>query len=345
MPSNWEQLVHTYAQSTIPAPDLKLITLAQWALESNFGSSELATDHLNFAGLKFRARINRDKHYADPVDYLAHDGWDTYCKFASHQDFIDGYWAFINNGVMYDGWDAYAEDPAGYIGHLQRGGYAEDPDYLSKIRNILPRIRQQVEDLGHAALLQAGALQPRAKFRLAVLIGHNSHAKGAHSDHLMVSEWPFNQRVYRHMAELAPEFEIEPKQFFRQSGKPYEDEIKEAYALIDAWGPDAILELHFNSGGGRGTETLYWGGSTRGEVLARAVQRALLTELGLSNRGIKDRRTGRGSSSLGASAHPTILTEPFFGDSASDCAKMVSVGEDALARAYLIGARDAMEEF
>ncbi|WP_406645235.1 glucosaminidase domain-containing protein [Aliisedimentitalea scapharcae] len=345
MSSNWDSLVHTYAQSTITAPALKLITLAQWALESNFGQSELAQEHLNFGGLKFRARVNATRHLADPVDYQAHDGWDTYCRFGSHQDFIDGYWAFVSNGPMYDGWQVYGDDPSGYIGHLQRGGYAQDPDYLGKILNLLPRIRTQINDLGHSTLLASGALLPRRKFRLAVLIGHNAVAKGAFCDQLAVSEWIYNQRVYRHMADTAPEYEIEPKQFFRQKSATYTEEIETAYALIDAWGPDAILELHFNAGGGRGTETLYWGGSVKGKALATALQSAMLRELGLKNRGIKDRKTGRGSTSLGASAFPTVLTEPFFGDSAGDCTVMAAVGEEALARAYLIGARDAMEGF
>ena len=226
------------------------MTLAQWALESNFGKSALSRDQLNFGGLKFRARINKDRHLADPVDYEAHDGWDTYCKFASHQDFIEGYWAFIDNGPMYDGWRLYAEDPSGYIGHLQRGGYAQDPNYLSKILNLLPRVRTQIDDLGHGALLSSGAMMPRRKYRLAVLIGHNEVARGAYSDHLAVSEWVYNQRVYRHMAELAPEYEIETKQFFREKSTSYTKEIEDAYALIDAWEPDAILELHFNAGGG-----------------------------------------------------------------------------------------------
>jgi hypothetical protein len=345
MSTNWHTLVQTYAQTSIAASALKLVTLAQWALESNFGKSALSLDHLNFGGLKFRARINQDRHLADPVDYEAHDGWDTYCKFASHQDFIDGYWAFIDNGPMYDGWRQYAEDPSGYIGHLQRGGYAQDPEYLGKILNLLPRIRTQINDLGHSTLLSTGAMQPRRKFRLAVLIGHNRVARGAYSDHLAVSEWIYNQRVYRHMAELAPEYEIETKQFFREKSTSYTKEIEDAYALIDAWNPDAILELHFNAGGGHGSETLYWDGSAKGETLASAVQSAMLSELGLKNRGLKGRRSGRGSTSLGASAFPTILPEPFFGDSASDCATMTAVGEEALARAYLIGARDAMEEF
>ncbi|TMV07916.1 hypothetical protein FGK63_10715 [Ruegeria sediminis] len=345
MTKNWKKLIRTYAEATIPAPTLKLITLAQWALESNFGKSELAKEHLNFSGLKFRARVNAQRPLAEAVDYQAHDGWGTYCKFASLQDFIDGYWAFVSNGPMYDGWEGFADDPSGYVGHLHRNGFAQDPDYFDKIMQLLPRVREQVGDLGFTGLLETSGLQPRPRFKLAVLIGHNSVAQGAFSERLVVSEWHFNQRVYTHLAELAPEYEIEPKQFFRQKSTSYEKEIAEAYAAIDAWGPDAVIELHFNAGGGHGTEMLYWDGSRKGKLLAEALQDAVLSGLGLRNRGAKGRRSGRGSSSLKASSKPTVLTEPFFGDSAGDCAVVASVGEETLARAYLIGARDALEAF
>jgi len=344
MNTNWKTLIQAYARTPIDTPVLKVVTLAQWALESGYGTSELARQHLNFGGLKFRARINQgreDRPLAVPVDYLAHDGEDTYSKFASIEDFIAGYWAFVENGPMYNGWQTYASDPSGYIGHLYRGGYAADPNYVSKVLALLPTIRSQVEELG----LSADVVEPLpTNARVAVVIGHNQVSKGAYSSIMTVYEWDYNRRVAAAMKGLAAEFGIELEVFLRQrNASGFTAEINTAYAAVDAWNPDLILELHFNAsnGAGSGTEMLYWHTSASGRALADAVGQAVVTELALRDRGSKPRRGGElGSTSLKASRHPTIITEPFFGDNRTDSQRMLALGEPALARAYLIGVRD-----
>lgn len=271
--SAWHDLIRAYAAHPVEAPALKVVTLAQWALESGFGTSELATRHLNFAGLKFRARVNRDRPLATPVDYLAHDGSDTYCAFATLEDFIDGYWAFVDNGPFYEGWRRFVEDPSGYVGHLKAGSYAADPDYVAKVLDLLPRIRAEIKDLGLSAVLRADEPEAAIKSRVAILIGHNSRAQGAFSERMQVSEWVYNQRVYDRMDALKGEYGLELREFFRQRSGSYAREIADAYAAIDAWSPEAVIELHFNAGGGNGTEMLYWHSSTKGAVLADGLQR------------------------------------------------------------------------
>lgn len=346
MSTEWNALVESYAKAPVEAPGLKVVTLAQWALESGFGASDLARKHRNFAGLKFRARVNagrEDRPLARPVDYQAHDGLDTYCAFDSLENFIHGYWAFVDNGPMYEGWRDFADDPAGYVAHLKRGGYAADPDYVRKVLSLLPRIRTAFENAGHDDVVAAEPGRPFEPFRLAVLVGHNSRRRGAFSQAMQVAEWVYNQRVARQMKRLESEYGIETRTFLREDHPAgYGSEIAQAYAAMDAWKPAAIMELHFNAGGGAGTEVLYWGRSAAGRRLADAVREAVVVELGLRDRGSKGRKAGeRGGTSLQASRFPTILTEPFFGDSEEDCARMLELGEASLARAYLIGARDA----
>lgn len=137
----WEELIEVYHLSKTPYPDLKAITLAQWALESGYGTSALATEHFNFGGLKFRERMAA---HALPVDYQAHDGEDTYCKFADYESFIAGYWHFIASGP-YDGWEDYGDDPLGYIRHIHSKGYAADPAYVAKVAKVFEDI---ADDLG-----------------------------------------------------------------------------------------------------------------------------------------------------------------------------------------------------
>ena len=123
-------LVSAYRAYDGATKPLKIATLAQWLLESGRGSSSLARDHLNFAGLKFRERmVGR----AVPVDYRGADGeLTTYCKFPSVDKFISGYWHFIKSGP-YAGWERYEDDGAGYVRHLSRTGYAADPAYVGKV--------------------------------------------------------------------------------------------------------------------------------------------------------------------------------------------------------------------
>ncbi|TVV72053.1 glucosaminidase domain-containing protein [Sphingomonas solaris] len=87
-----ERLAAAYRGHALPHPALKPVTLAQWLLESGRGTSALARDHLNFAGLKWRAEM---APFATRVDHAAHDGADAYCRFASVEAFIGGYWAFL----------------------------------------------------------------------------------------------------------------------------------------------------------------------------------------------------------------------------------------------------------
>ncbi len=343
MPETWTDLIHACNRANVPAPGLRLVTLAQWALDSSFGTAPLARAHRNYGALKFRARVNADRQLATPVDIDTAHGTETFCAFPSLDAFIAGYWAFVDGGEMYAGWRDFADDPAGFIAHLHRGGYSAAPDYVARVLELMPTVRQQAADAGATSLLTDDPVAAK-RTRVAVLVGHNTSARGAFSEHMQVSEWPFNKRVAREMERLDNEFGLEAKTFFREPNPHgYGAEIAVAYAQMDAWDPAAIVELHFNSGGGHGCEVLHWRTSNQGRQLADAVCAAVVDELRLPDRGPKGRGDGeRGSTSLRASSRPTILTEPFFGDSSADCARMLALGEEPLARAYLIGVRDGL---
>jgi len=139
----WSELVAAARIAIIPAPRLRAVTLAQWIVESGRGSSDLALQHNNFGGLKWRDEMSG---IATKVRYGAHDGFDDYCAFPSVETFIAGYWAFIQRDV-YKGWRDHAEDPVGYINFLKARGYAADVNYVSKVLNRLPEAE---------ALLQSG---------------------------------------------------------------------------------------------------------------------------------------------------------------------------------------------
>lgn len=128
------KLVKIYAKKEITYPNLKAVTLAQWTLESGGGSSQLAKLHLNFGGLKWRPEMSG---YAEKVAYEAHDGLDDYCKFASLEAFIDGYWRFIGRSP-YAGWEEHSDTAENFIGFIGPIYCPGNPHYGSDVLGIMP---------------------------------------------------------------------------------------------------------------------------------------------------------------------------------------------------------------
>ena len=330
---SWDRLITHYTTAAIEAPELRAVTLAQWILESGRGESDLAQEHFNFAGLKFRAEM---ADHCVPVDYEAHDGVDTYCKFDSVEAFVSGYWVFINRSV-YDGWRDHADNPAGYIRFLHSRGYAGDPRYPVKVLGLL----EEAQDL----LGEAGQNDPPDGLikKLAVVVGHNEQAEGAYaSAPLNSTEFDYNNVVARSMRAAALEYNFDVRVINRLRSSSVRREIQTAYRKADDWGADLIVELHFNAAGSaraRGTETLVRN-ERASQSIARNVQEEMVETLGLRDRGVKVRGPNdRGGISLHASNAPTVLVEPFFGSNRDDRIALASIGEEALARCYLRGLR------
>lgn len=135
--SVWQDLVTIYRGHVGQSQQLKVASLAQWILESGRGTSLLAKDHLNFAGLKYRDRM---AGYATPVSYTGADRETTaYCKFASLTDFIEGYWHFITSpAAPYRKWQDFSGDSAGYISYIAGAGYCPLPGYVADVTRLFP---------------------------------------------------------------------------------------------------------------------------------------------------------------------------------------------------------------
>lgn len=116
---------------------LKSITLAQWIEETGWARSELAARHFNFAGMKAKSEVDaiiRDVP-AKKVQYLAHDGLDTYLEFGSIRDFIRGYFMFLERSP-YRGWHEMAEhSPHDFIRFIGRK-WAQREGYASRVIGI-----------------------------------------------------------------------------------------------------------------------------------------------------------------------------------------------------------------
>jgi N-acetylmuramoyl-L-alanine amidase/Mannosyl-glycoprotein endo-beta-N-acetylglucosaminidase len=129
----FRDLVRLYNTTDIEFDGLRNVTVAQWMLESGYGQSQLARQHYNFGGLKWRSEMTG---FATPVEYQASDGPDSYCKFDSLAKFIGGYWRFIDR-APYNGWRNHAdssEDFIRYIGPI----YTPTHLYAETVLNLVP---------------------------------------------------------------------------------------------------------------------------------------------------------------------------------------------------------------
>ncbi|NET60913.1 MAG: peptidoglycan DD-metalloendopeptidase family protein [Symploca sp. SIO2E6] len=138
--ANLETIFETLGISGIPKSDysgLKVASLAQWTLESARGTSILAIRHYNFGGLKWR---NEMTNFATKVLYEAHDGPDYYCRFASLEAFITGYWKFITRSP-YTGWEDHTSSPEEYIEFIGEI-YAPKQGYVGKVQKQFAEARK-----------------------------------------------------------------------------------------------------------------------------------------------------------------------------------------------------------
>lgn len=187
--------------------------------------------------------------------------------------------------------------------------------------------------------------------KLAIVVGHNVRSQGAVRPDTGESEFSYNGRMAKYMEQIANDYDLDVRVFYRIPGGGYTAEIKRVYGDVDAWGADASIELHFNAAGSpnaSGTETLS-SGSQKSLILAQEVQMEMVEALDLRDRGIKVRNSrtkGRGYLSLVSGRAPAILTEPFFATSTRDQRSSDETHEQrAIAEAILEGASRALSRF
>jgi N-acetylmuramoyl-L-alanine amidase len=291
-----ERLAAAYRGYALPHQSLRAVTLAQWLLESGRGTSALAREHLNFAGLKWRLEM---APFASRIDYAAHDGADAYCRFATLEAFIAGYWAFLAR-KPYAGWVRLADDPAGFIRFIGPI-YTPAPGYADRVLALLPEAERM---LGRGA----GGAAPAADLGTVVLDpGHGGTTR-------LPGSSPNNATSVSGVLEktLTLDFGFTLRDALIAQAARAGETIKvvltrdrdinvagaERAGLAAKLGARAFLSLHFNGAGDagvRGTETFYRA-AENGNVnpapdiaFARAVQSGLLAGLRAIDAGAKDR--------------------------------------------------------
>ncbi|HEY6995590.1 MAG TPA: N-acetylmuramoyl-L-alanine amidase [Xanthobacteraceae bacterium] len=147
----FKSLVRDYLGMEVEFPGLRAATVAQWTLESGFGTSGLATDHLNFGGLKWRSEM---QGFATPVDYTAHDGAEKYCKFSSLPAFLKGYWHFLDR-PPYAGWRSHTGSASDFM-HFVGPIYTPTGLYAESVLGLLPKAEELIAEVGTPAPVDMG---------------------------------------------------------------------------------------------------------------------------------------------------------------------------------------------
>ncbi|MDR1912251.1 MAG: glucosaminidase domain-containing protein [Helicobacteraceae bacterium] len=131
------ELAKAYADAPIEYERLKAVTLAMMMLESGRGSSDLAKKFNNFGGLKYRQEM---VSIAQKIRYKASDGYDYYCEFGSINDFIVGFWAFLDR-KPYEGWRKKAFSEKAFLEFIAPIYCPLNKEYVAQVTSLLPEAR------------------------------------------------------------------------------------------------------------------------------------------------------------------------------------------------------------
>jgi hypothetical protein len=152
-----EDLVRAYAKTDLPKrcqevgiktnlineinwPHLKEASLAQWLYTSANGTRKLAVSANNFANLPYRPEMSG---FADKISTqlnLDQPSSSDFCKFASVDRFITGYWKFLTR-APYQGLEKNTNSAETFLGFITQQGFSSDPSYVKKIVALIPTAR------------------------------------------------------------------------------------------------------------------------------------------------------------------------------------------------------------
>lgn len=146
--------------------------------------------------------------------------------------------------------------------------------------------------------------------RIAIAGGHSAIARGASG---YLDEYECDRAF---VAQLIDAFDAQGWSVTDCSNEESDvsAELREECRIANASGADIFIAVHFNSGGGTGTEVWYYPYSSA-ETYAQDVSRELASALGLPNRGAK---STTGLYVINHTDMPAILIEVCFVDTEAD---------------------------
>jgi len=139
---NWDNLSKEYWKGAPVPPQLRALTLAQWAHESDWGNSQLAIDNFNFSNIEFNEKtvgLVARRAYAEGKEFARCD---------SLRSWITCYWHFIDRDNRFIGWRDYMIKPERFVKHVAPM-FSDNPDeYVKSVMSIYKNDLNHFEKTG-----------------------------------------------------------------------------------------------------------------------------------------------------------------------------------------------------
>ncbi len=122
---------------------------------------------------------------------------------------------------------------------------------------------------------------------IAITAGHSSKVVGASSDYGVENTLAtvFITKLRLKLQELG----FEKVKTFSSNADSVTKYLQAQVEFSDNTGYELALQVHFNAGGGTGTECLYYPGNATTQAMAGALSKAVAGAMGITNRGAKAR--------------------------------------------------------
>jgi len=154
-----------------------------------------------------------------------------------------------------------------------------------------------------------------AKFKLAIIVGHNAKYQGAVGN-LGVTEYVLNSAIANILKTHFQDSDIKIKIFHRLPVKSYTKQMKALAKEVNKFDPNLALSLHFNAGSSKasGHEVLHLNKSVKGLKYAKMLDNEFDKHLPNKDRNLKviHSKSERGGQLFYRIKAPVILAEPFF---------------------------------
>ena len=167
------------------------------------------------------------------------------------------------------------------------------------------------------------------KFKVAILVGHNSSQQGAFSKELNMTEWQYNKEVANYLHEKDGEmYDV----YFRQPHQSYRKQMQDVLDVINRKYYDLVVELHFNSHSdaqAQGSTGLHYKANSKVVEYLHLFQDMLKRIWGVVKRPLipitkEDLNRVNGAYGILKSKADYVLLEPFFGSNQEEARKFRS---------------------
>lgn len=286
--------------------------IAQAILESAMGTSELAVNAHNYFGLKYKPNVSAGFYIKvgseQNVDGSYTSSVMKWCKFKDMEQGVKGYFDFIS-APRYAALKGVTE-PKKYLIRIKAAGYATSLKYVDNLMAVIQKYNLTQYDGANDN--KSGATEHKMKINIHA--GHNPDGKAASGAVGFIKESTEARAVKDMVIAMLRAQGYTVTDCTVDDGINQQDILKKIVAKCNAAEADLNVSIHFNAGGGQGTEVYVYSTASGANKYATRIGNAIAS-LGFRNRGLKV------NPSLYVLRHtkaPAMLIECCFVDSLSD---------------------------